>query len=600
MAGLHARPSASSSITQMLGGTSNDRILVLIQLNGGNDGLNTFVPLDQMSALHRVRPQVILPERSLLQLEPASTIGLHPRLTGVQQLFEEGKMTLVQSVGYPDQNRSHFRSTDIWSTASPSEVYYSTGWAGRYLEARNPGYPNGYPNRDTPHPLAVTLGNSANETCQGSVINISQAINDPYNVTYLAPGGNTPLPKGNFGEEVDYLRVAISQTNQYGALVNEAAESGRSAASYPETKFGDQLRSVARMIDGGLQTKVYVVELGGFDTHANQVGGNPTEGVHANLLGQLSEGIRAFQQDLDRNGQADRVVGMTYSEFGRRIRSNGSNGTDHGDAAPLIVFGSRVTGEVLGTNPTIDPDVSVADGVPLQYDFRDVYGSLLEDWFGVPAGEVQTLVYPQYAHIPIIESSARARTTSGFRALPVEWVDFVAEAGEDRIALQWQTASEVNNRGFGVERSQDGRDFEEIAFVAGRGSAATYREYDRDVHGGRTYYYRLRQEDTDGQVTFSKVVSAAVLGAGNDLVVGLPYPNPVREAATVKIYTPTDTDVRYGVYDARGRKVMGDRQSFQGRRTDYLRVRPGRIPSGSYTLRIVAGDRRVSRKLVVR
>jgi uncharacterized protein (DUF1501 family) len=594
---LGATASAPTALSQLLGGSSDDRVLVLIQLNGGNDGLNTFVPLDQVSTLQRVRPQVMLPDNRIIQLERGSSLGVHPKMEGIRDVFSEGKMTVVQSVGYPDQNRSHFRSTDIWSTASPSEVYYSTGWAGRYLESRNPGYPEGYPNRDRPHPLAVTLGNSANETCQGTAINISQAVNDPYNVTYLAPGGNTPLPDSPFGREVDYLRISISQTNQYGALVNEAAESGRSSATYPTTRFGEQLRSVARMIDGGLQTKVYVVELGGFDTHANQVTGDRTEGVHANLLAQLSQGIQAFQQDLDRNGDADRVVGMTYSEFGRRIRSNGSNGTDHGDAAPMMVFGSMVSGTVLGDNPVIDPDVSIADGVPMQYDFRDIYSSLLLDWFEVPDSEVRNMIYPNYIYVPLLQSSAR--TTSTVRALPVELVDFAAAANTDRIALQWQTASEVNNEGFAVERSTEGTEFTEIGFVKGRGVPAAYGYEDRDVSTARTYYYRLRQVDTDGTETYSKIVSATLSGE-RELTIGLPHPNPVREATAIEIYTPMDTDVRYGLYDARGRKVMSDRQVFIGRRTDYLRIRPGRIPSGSYTLRIAAGDRRVARKLIVR
>ena len=175
--------------------------------------------------------------------------------------------------------------------------------------------------------------------------------------------------------------MAIGQTNAYGATIKEAAEAGDIAVDYPAGRFAGHLRNVARMIAGGLKTKVYVVSLGGFDTHARQVSANTTEGRHADLLGELSAGITAFQRDLDDRGLTDRVLGMTYSEFGRQIAANGSDGTDHGEAAPLFVFGGCAGGNVIGSNPEIPDEVDRGAAVPFEFDFRDVYGSVLVDWF---------------------------------------------------------------------------------------------------------------------------------------------------------------------------------------------------------------------------
>ena len=198
----------------------------------------------------------------------------------------------MQSVGYPNQNRSHFRSTDIWSTASPADVEYTTGWFGRHLEVTHGEYPVGYPNDTYPDPLAITMGNNASETCQGTVTNFSQTVKNPEATSDLVTGGATPLPANRYGEEVDFLRVAIIQTDEYGQKIREAALNGSNETDYPDSNLGEQLRNVARLIHGGLQTKIYVVQLGGFDTprrpggggydqrQARRPGGHPVRGPH--------------------------------------------------------------------------------------------------------------------------------------------------------------------------------------------------------------------------------------------------------------------------------------------------------------------------------
>ena len=590
---------SSRRLSSLLAQSANDRVLVLVQLVGGNDGLNTLIPLDQMSELQQVRPNVVLPESSLLRLSSGASLAFHPRMAGMQQLYGDGKLAVVQSVGYPNQNRSHFRSTDIWSTASPSEVEYTTGWAGRYLESRNPDYPEGYPNADSPHPLAITLGNAASETCQGTVTNVCQTVNDPFKITYLAPGGETPLPDNRFGRQVDFLRIAISQTNAYGAVINEAAEAGSSTATYPDGRFASQLRNVVRMIQGGLQTKVYVVQLGGFDTHAGQVDtGNRTQGQHADLLGELSGGLAAFQQDLEQQGLADRVLGMTFSEFGRQLRSNGSNGTDHGDAAPLFVFGSCATGSVLGENVTVDTAGEPGLAVPMQYDFRDVYGSILLDWFEVPEAEVRRLIYNDFQYLPV------ANGCSANVAAPVDLLSTTARGMDTYVALDWQTANESGNRGFEIERSTDGRSF---TFVGWQAALATEREganyhfEDKDVREGPLYYYRLRQLDFDGNFEYSPIMTVRLAGAAAaDWTVGLPYPNPVIDQTSIKVYAPTDGRINYSVYDLAGKRLLGDSVAVGGQRDNFVEVRTGRLPAGAYLIRLESNGLREVRRFVVR
>lgn len=389
---------------------NDDRVLVLIQLDGGNDGLNTVLPLDQYSSLMAVRENLVIPENQVLKVE--DNVGFHPAFEGIRSMYDEGQVAVVQGVGYPQQNRSHFRSTDIWNTASASNEVITTGWLGRHLDSRYPNFPADYPNQDEPAPFAVVMGNSVSETCQGRAGNFSIAISNIDNVGQLPSfdGGvdlNTP-----YGRELDWLRTTISQSNEYATTISAAVEVGNTMADYPEdNQLAERLRDVARLISGGLQTKIYVVRIGGFDTHANQtLAGDPTVGEHADLLRELSDAVAAFQQDLKALNLEERVVGMTHSEFGRRIRSNASQGTDHGDAAPLFLFGSCVAAGITGDNAEIDPEVGNGEAVPMQYDFRNVYGSLLVDWFGVPENDVEEMLIDDFTYIPVI--SACSTTTS--------------------------------------------------------------------------------------------------------------------------------------------------------------------------------------------
>lgn len=590
--GLGAAPAAL--LEAITAANNDDRVLVLVQLLGGNDGLHTVLPINQYSELTQLRSNIIMPENRLININTNN--AFHPSMGGMASMFNENKLGVVQAVGYPNQNRSHFRSTDIWTSASASNQEIGTGWLGRNLDLNHPQFPTDYPNAENPHPLAMVMGNVVTATCQGSVANYSLAVRDPFNFTYIAPGGNTPIPNNNYGDELAFVRQTIAQSNEYGQIVMDAANGGNSLASYPNTSLGRQLSNIAYLISGGLQTKVFVATIGGFDTHNGQTTGDNTAGTHADLLADLSGSIAAFQDDLEQLGLSDRVMGMTFSEFGRQVRSNGSGGTDHGNAAPLFLFGSCVQGGILGNEPTLDTSMNNREGVDFQYDFRDIYGSVLVDWFGVTASTVQNIIHPNFQYLPVI---------GGCNLLPVDWLSVEATGRKQDVLVTWQTAAEANNAGFKVQRSLDGRTFKTIGFVAGNGDTETVSSYeyiDRDVNTGPLYYYRLEQIDEDGKTDFSAIRTARISGSSiADWQVGLPAPNPINAATTIQVYAPTDSMADFEIFDQSGRRIKTGRYNLIGGRDNRLPVGdlPG-MPGGFYSWRFRSGKTEFSRKLVKR
>ncbi len=401
--------------------SEDDRVLVLIQLNGGNDGLNTLVPLDQYANLSRTRSVLMITENKLLNITDNN--AFHPKMRGFQELFETEKLGIIQETGYPDPNFSHFRSTDIWTSASSSRDVVTSGWLGRYFYEDHPDFPTGYPNDDFPDPLALTIGSTVSQTCQGPIANMGMAVENPNSFYDLIGDSQVTddVPDTPAGVELTYIRQVMRQTNRYLDSVSSAYESGQNLSTkYPRQShndLGEQLRIVARLIAGGIRTKVFVVGIGGFDTHANQVENNqPTDvGMHATLLESLSQSVSAFQDDLEKLGVADRVLGMTFSEFGRRVQANGSYGSDHGTSAPMFVFGTKVNPMIHGTNPQIPDQVSVEFNLPMQHDFRSVYASVLRDWFGMDEADVSEVMLGDFPYIPILKGG---NITTGLDEVP--------------------------------------------------------------------------------------------------------------------------------------------------------------------------------------
>jgi uncharacterized protein (DUF1501 family) len=384
-----------------------DHVLVLIQLSGGNDGLNTVIPLEYYSQYLNARPNIYIPKEKALHLAGIDKIGLHPALTGLQNLYGEGKLNIIQSVGYPSPNFSHFRATDIWMTASASAEVLSTGWNGRFLDYEYPNYPTGYPNPTMPDPLGIRIGSVSTLNFQGPSINMAMSITNPTNFYNLLSGVQDPVPDTPAGKELSYVRTLAQETQLYAQVIKNAAAKVTQQSTYPANNaLADQLKIVARLIAGGLRTPVYLVSYGSFDTHSRQVDStDTTTGAHANLLQNLGDAIKAFQDDLQYLQIENRVMGMTFSEFGRRIKSNASTGTDHGSAAPVFVFGKGVAPGVTGNTPVLPGNASVNDNLDYQYDFRNIYSTLLNNWFCVDDSGLEAILYKNYDPLPLVNDS---------------------------------------------------------------------------------------------------------------------------------------------------------------------------------------------------
>lgn len=401
--GLHSMD-LEKMATLLSGNNDDDRVLVIVYLGGGNDGINTVVPLDRMSALHSVRSHVVLPENRLLHLDGTS-VGLHPAMGDMKKLYDEGRLSIIQNVGYPQPNYSHFRSTDIWMSGSDSDETLPSGWAGRYLNHEHPEYPSSYPNEEHPDPIAVEIGRSSSLLFQGLKSNFAFSINNTQDFYDLLGPDTTPSPDTKSGEKLDYVKLIMKQAQVYGKAVKKAATLGDNKIEYPDdNRLARQLKICANLISGGLKSKVYLVQINGFDTHDNQVDpSDHTLGEHADLLKEASEGIYAFMKDCDALGISDRIVGMTFSEFGRRVISNASSGTDHGTAAPMFVFGNQVQGGLYGSNPLIPQDADYTFNLPYEYDFRQIYQSVIGQHFCADMAAKEASLLRGYEELPILK-----------------------------------------------------------------------------------------------------------------------------------------------------------------------------------------------------
>jgi uncharacterized protein (DUF1501 family) len=355
------------------------RVLVVLQLGGGNDGLNTVVPHAQ-GAYYDARPTLAIPESSVIDLD--GSVGFHPSMAALMPLYEAGKLAVVQGAGYPQPNRSHFRSMEIWHTADPAEVD-ATGWLGRYADAHLAG------GGDL---AAVSIGDSLPKSLHAEQFVVpsirgleSYAFNtDP---RYEGDRGNqvdaflsANTRRAASGYEAALARTAVS-AYEGSAELQSAAGAYTPRATYPEGRLARDLQFAAQIIVAGVGARVVYLRTSGYDTHANQ----PDD--HANLLRQMSEGLAAFQTDLEGQGLADRVAVLAFSEFGRRVRENGSSGTDHGTAGPMFLLGSGVSGGLQGEHPSLTA-LDNNDDLVFTVDFRSVYADALQGWLGVDSAPI--------------------------------------------------------------------------------------------------------------------------------------------------------------------------------------------------------------------
>lgn len=377
---------------------SNERKMILIQLSGGNDGLNSVIPIEDYDRLQLVRGPIMVPEKKLITVDKET--ALHPALAGLGNLYREGMIGIALAVGYPNPNRSHFRSMDIVTSGSPSNEIWQTGWLGRNREQKH------LPDQSqSNHPYAITMGYAVSSACQGRVTNFSTLLVDPWSSVRI-PDENLTTNDDfkRHREEVEYVRNTIQQTRKYGEAIQGAVTRGSNTRDYPETDLGHQLKTIARLISGGLKTQIYIANLSGFDTHADQVepGSEGLRGKHPHLLTDLSESIQAFMLDLKRQKLDQEVFGMTFSEFGRQIKANQSGGTDHGDASALFYFGGSIQARIIGSHPVIPHEVPDQAGIPMGIDIRDVYKTILEDWFQSEVSK-NMKAGPGYNDLPIFK-----------------------------------------------------------------------------------------------------------------------------------------------------------------------------------------------------
>lgn len=384
----HAAVTAStpSPLSVALANSENENILVIIRLKGGNDGLNTIVPIYDYASYANLRPTIKHLQSDLTNLNADFAIPNY--MNSLQSIWGDGAMKVVHGVGYPQQNLSHFRSSEIW--ASTNDINFEpTGWWGRYFEDLYPDYLTNPPEV----PPAIQIGSIGNLIFDGNDNNYAFSVANPDQLADVALNGTlhdvTNLPDCVYGDKLLFMRATANTTFTYAGVIHNAYMASSNQAPYSDEELAKQLAIVARMIKGGLGTKVYMVTLGSFDTHANQVDD------HRTLLEDLADSLKNFYQDLAATGMEDKVLSMTISEFGRRPYENGSNGTDHGAASPVMLFGNGLNGSGFVSQ---HPDLNTWDDddnlIPTS-DFRDIYSTVLTEWFCLDPTVVNTILLNQ-------------------------------------------------------------------------------------------------------------------------------------------------------------------------------------------------------------
>ena len=399
LGGKTVQASMANPLLRALQGSASDRILVVIQLAGGNDGLNTVIPIGN-DIYHNARPNIRIENPIALDAQT----GLHPALSPLTPLYQDGLLQIVQNVGYASPELSHFTSTDVWLSGRDANELENTGWSGRFLEEEYPSYADDPPD----HPVALQIGSSTPLLFAGNGQSLGVTFPNQSLLNRLASSGQLfdedDVPDTIQGKEISFVRRVSNDSFVYAKAIKDAYESGTNTASYSAgSSLGSDLATVARLIRGGLGARIYHVSIGGFDTHAYQVGS------HNTLMSRLGASISAFVRDLESDGLLERVCGVTFSEFGRRVYQNGSSGTDHGTSAPMFVFGQQLAGGMLGEAPDLQ-NLDPANNMIAGLDFRSVYGSLLRDWFGMGQSNVDQLFNGAYPVLNLFNSSLSTAT----------------------------------------------------------------------------------------------------------------------------------------------------------------------------------------------
>jgi uncharacterized protein (DUF1501 family) len=409
---LHSE-AADSAIAPVTG--RDGTILVVLQMAGGNDGLNTVVPFANDYYL-KARPGLSLGSSSVLKLN--ETFGLHPGMSAFKEFYESGRLSIVHGVGYPNPNRSHFRSTEIWQTASDSNKSEKYGWLGRYFDNACKGadptvginigkqMPQAFASSK---PIGVSLDNpesyrfASNDETEIGKMSPSEHFFRQLNKPDAAgaesmdnAGGSIASVPGKIPQNtspLDYLERTALDAQVSSDKILAVSKRAQNQATYPASQLANSLKLVARLIGGGLATRVFYVSQGGYDTHANQ------KASHDRLLSDLSESVKSFTSDLKAQGNSERVLIMTFSEFGRRLAQNANGGTDHGAAAPMFLIGPKVKAGFMGNFPSLAPADLFNGDLKFTTDFRSVYATVLEQWLKTDSVPV---LGRNFASLPVV------------------------------------------------------------------------------------------------------------------------------------------------------------------------------------------------------
>jgi len=401
MQSLHAE--ADGALVQGVTGRDGN-ILVVLQLAGGNDGLNTVIPLGN-DEYRKSRPTIGVPEASILKLDPQT--GLHPSLSGLASAYQEGHLAVVQGVGYPNPNRSHFRSTEIWATAVDSNKSSNTGWIGRYFDNACSGCDASVGiamASQMPQALTASVpkgvlyqgggggGKKKNKKGGGAKAEADGSMMMEEDDDAGQAGGSIGMLNGpgNLGKlsALDFLERTEMDAKVSQQEIAQASGKAKNSVPYPGTRLGQNFAMVSRLIAGGMPTRIYYLSLGGFDTHTQQAG------AHERLLKEMGDAVAAFLSDLKAQGNLGRVSLMTFSEFGRRVKENASGGTDHGAAAPMFLAGGGIKSGLLGKMPSLAPQDLFDGDVKYNTDFRSVYATVLEMHLGVKSAGILRTQFP--------------------------------------------------------------------------------------------------------------------------------------------------------------------------------------------------------------
>ena len=548
--GMPASVFASPSMLMLQCGDVQDRAMVIVNLRGGNDGLNTLIPRDQLSAYHNARPTVGIPDAQQIILDSSlpteSQVGLHPVLNStLKAMYDAGEASIVNGVSYPNWNLSHFKSTDLMMTGGdgqPQNFNFDTGWMGRFLHAYAPGAA-GSSTTQYPDPLGLQLGDR--KPALGfytyhqhqAAVNLSGQDPSGFQTLVQSVGGPAPaaMPQTQYGEEMTHIMNVQNSTEVYASRISNVFNSGSNATgvTYGNDYLAWQLKTVAKLISGGCKTKIFLVNTYGWDTHDNQVNnGDSTTGNHAQLLTELFGAIKSFHDDLNAQGLGEKVVTTTFTEFGRKVPENGGRGTDHGTLTPVFLFGKGVKPGVIGENPNLTNLGGWDNSLPqnMQYDYRQVYSTLLQDWLAGGDDLVRAaFTTGTFAKVPIIAPTQVAAPSCYQGAvLPVDLELFNAKVRQnERVELEWVSHNELNFSHYEIQRSDDGTNFRTIAEVPGKGDAEGgvfhYTDVDYEPLTGESYY-RLRMVDLDGSTKYSEI-RTAFIRAEEVKNAGM-YPNP--------------------------------------------------------------------------